>query len=52
MEPTVKIGFFGCGNVGSGVWKLLNGFSKELTDRVEDLLYVPEISLILEFLGG
>ena len=33
MEPTVKIGFFGCGNVGSGVWKLLNGFSKELTHR-------------------
>lgn len=83
MEPTVKIGFFGCGNVGSGVWKLLTGFSKEishrtglhfevkralvrdvhkkreielpegvLTDRVDDLLNDPEISIILEFLGG
>ena len=78
MEPTVKIGFFGCGNVGSGVWKLLTGFSKEishrtglhfevkralvrdvhkkreielpegvLTDRVDDLLNDPEISIIL-----
>ena len=33
MEPTVKIGFFGCGNVGSGVWKLLTGFSKEISHR-------------------
>ena len=83
MEPTVKIGFFGCGNVGSGVWKLLTGFSKEishrtglhfevkralvrdvhkkreidlpegvLTDKVNDLLDDPDISIILEFLGG
>ena len=26
MERTITIGFLGCGNVGGGVWKLLNGF--------------------------
>lgn len=83
MEKIIKVGFFGCGNVGSGVWRLLNGFSREiahrtglrfsvkrvlvrdvtrkreiefpdgvLTDRVEDVLDDPEISIVLEFLGG
>ena len=83
MDKLVKIGFLGCGNVGSGVWKLLNGFAEEiahrtglrfqvrrvlvrdlykkrevdipfelLTDRVEDVISDPEISFILEFLGG
>lgn len=83
MEKTIKIGFLGCGNVGGGVWRLLNGFSKEiahrtylrfdvkrvlvrslgkqrdiafpegvLTDRIEDVIEDPEISIVLEFLGG
>ncbi len=29
----VVIGFLGCGNVGSGVWKLLEDFRKEITHR-------------------
>ncbi|MDD3334775.1 MAG: homoserine dehydrogenase [Eubacteriales bacterium] len=33
MSQTIKIGFFGCGNVGSGVWKLLTGFAREITHR-------------------
>lgn len=83
MDKVIKIGFLGCGNVGGGVWKLLNGFAKDidhrtslkfevkralvrdltkkrtielpegvLTDRVEDVLGDPEISIVLEFLGG
>ncbi|MEG0492877.1 MAG: homoserine dehydrogenase [Clostridia bacterium] len=83
MEKTIKIGFLGCGNVGSGVWRLLNGFDREiahrtglrfeikrvlvrdmnkpreasfpegtLTSHVEDVLNDPEISIVLEFLGG
>lgn len=83
MEKVLQIGFLGCGNVGGGVWRLLNGFSKEiahrtglrfdvkrvlvrdirkqreitfpdgvLTDRVEDVICDPDISIVLEFLGG
>ena len=83
MNNSVKIGFLGCGNVGGGVWRLLNGFAKEivhrtglnfevkrvlvrdvnkqrgiefpegvLTDCVEDVICDPEISIVLEFLGG
>lgn len=79
----IQIGFFGCGNVGSGVYKLITGFQKDLEHRagvqfnikkilvrsltkvrdpeidtsllttdVNDLLNDPEISYILEFLGG
>lgn len=29
----VVIGFLGCGNVGGGVWQLLQGFEKELAHR-------------------
>ena len=83
MNKLVKIGFLGCGNVGGGVWKLLNGFADDiahrtglrfeikkvlvrslnkqreidfpdgvLTDCVDDVLNDPEISIVLEFLGG
>ena len=83
MNAVIKIGFLGCGNVGSGVWKLLEGFKQEiahrsaldfqvkrvlvrdiekarsidfpegvLTSRPEDVLEDPEISIVLEFLGG
>ncbi|MEG2207064.1 MAG: homoserine dehydrogenase [Clostridia bacterium] len=33
MEKLVKVGFFGCGNVGSGVWRLLDSFAKEIEHR-------------------
>ena len=77
MERTITIGFLGCGNVGGGVWKLLNGFADDiahrtglrfsvkrvlvrslnkkrdidfpdgvLTDRVEDVVDDPEISIV------
>ncbi|NLO84644.1 MAG: homoserine dehydrogenase [Clostridiales bacterium] len=83
MDKAVKIGFLGCGNVGSGVWRLLEGFGRDishrtglsfevkhvlvrdmtkpreidfpqgvLTDRVEDVIDDPEITIVLEFLGG
>ncbi|NLV57430.1 MAG: homoserine dehydrogenase [Clostridiales bacterium] len=79
----VHIGFLGCGNVGSGVWRLLESFGKDiqhrtdlsfhvkkvlvrdinksrgiafpegvLTRKVEDVLEDPEISIVVEFLGG
>ena len=33
MSKIIKIGFFGCGNVGSGVWKLLKGFADDISHR-------------------
>ena len=83
MGTVVTIGFLGCGNVGCGVWKLLEGFGQDiahraelqfrvkrvlvrdlnrnreiafpqgvLTDCVDDVLNDPEISIVVEFLGG
>lgn len=79
----VVIGFLGCGNVGGGVWNLLEGFQKELAHRdnlrirvkkvlvrdvnkarscavppellttdVEEVIGDPEISIVVEFMGG
>ena len=80
----VVIGFLGCGNVGGGVWNLLDNFSKEITHRnnglrirvkkalvrdvnkarscavpaellttdVEEVVNDPEISIVVEFMGG
>ena len=79
----VVIGFLGCGNVGGGVWNLLEGFRKELAHRdnlrisvkkvlvrdvnkartcavpqellttdVNDVINDPEISIVVEFMGG
>ncbi|MBR6666840.1 MAG: homoserine dehydrogenase [Clostridia bacterium] len=79
----VIIGFLGCGNVGGGVWNLLENFRKEiahrnhlsirvkkvlvrdvskarscavpaelLTTNVEDVVSDPEISIVVEFMGG
>ncbi len=79
----VVIGFLGCGNVGGGVWNLLENFSKEIAHRnhlsikvkkvlvrdvnkartcavpaellTTDVLEVvsdPEISIVVEFMGG
>lgn len=33
MDKCIRVGFLGCGNVGSGVWRLLNGFSPEIAHR-------------------
>lgn len=83
MDKVVKVGFLGCGNVGCGVWRLLENFGKEiehrtglsfevkrvlvrdsgksrgialpdgvLTTRVDDVLDDPDISIVIEFLGG
>ena len=33
MEKIIQVAFLGCGNVGGGVWKLLEGFGKEIEHR-------------------
>lgn len=79
----IAIGFLGCGNIGSGVYRLLAERGAEiernegvafcvrhalvrslgkkracdvpreiLTDRPEDVLADPEISIVMEFMGG
>ncbi|MBQ4580643.1 MAG: homoserine dehydrogenase [Clostridia bacterium] len=79
----VVIGFLGCGNVGGGVWNLLENFSKEIAHRnhlsvkvkkvlvrdvkkartcavpaellttdVSEVISDPEISIVVEFMGG
>ncbi len=79
----VVIGFLGCGNVGGGVWNLLENFRKEiahrdhlrirvkkilvrdvnkarscdvpqelLTTEVAEVVADPEISIVVEFMGG
>ena len=82
MDKTA-IGFLGCGNIGCGVYKLLETYGNEieknegvafdvkkilvrslgktraweipdalLTDNVDDVLGDPEISIVMEFMGG
>ena len=79
----IVIGFLGCGNIGVGVWELLQGFASDiahrddlavrvkkvlvrdvtkarscsvpaelLTDKPDDVLLDPEITLVAEFMGG
>ena len=80
----VVIGFLGCGNVGGGVWNLLENFRKEIAHRnnglsvrvkkvlvrdvnkartcavpaellttdVDEVVTDPEISIVVEFMGG
>ena len=79
----IAIGFLGCGNIGCGVYKLLETYGQEieknegvsfdirkilvrsvskkrswdipshlLTDQVDDVLCDPEISIVMEFMGG
>ena len=79
----IAIGFLGCGNIGCGVYKLLETYGAQmeknegvafevkkilvrslgkkrsweipealLTDRAEDVLDNPEISIVMEFMGG
>ena len=79
----IAIGFLGCGNIGSGVYRLLDERGEEiarnegvsfnvkralvrslakkracgvpqeiLTDRPEDVLDDPQITIVMEFMGG
>ena len=79
----IAVGFLGCGNIGCGVYKLLESYGKQieknegvcfdvrrilvrtpgkkrawdipqalLTDRPEEILDDPQITLIMEFMGG
>ena len=32
---TVRVGFLGCGNIGCGVWKLLNEFKEDIAHRAD-----------------
>lgn len=79
----IAIGFLGCGNIGCGVYRLLQTYGESmeanegvgftvkrmlvrdinrkrsldlpkeaLTDRAEDVLADPEISIVMEFMGG
>ena len=80
---SIAIGFLGCGNIGCGVYRLLETYGAEiernegvsfevrrilvrspgkkrgweipqslLTDRAEDVLGDPQISIVMEFMGG
>ena len=33
MTKNITVGFLGCGNVGSGVWRLLQGFGDDIEHR-------------------
>ena len=79
----IAVGFLGCGNIGCGVYKLLETYGEEilkneevafdikrilvrslgkkrswnipeelLTDNADDVLHDPEISIVMEFMGG
>lgn len=40
---TVTVGFLGCGNVGCGVWELLNGFAQELAHRNDLKIIIKKV---------
>jgi len=43
MIQKVTIGFLGCGNVGSGVWRLLEGFASDIAHRAGLTFYVKKV---------
>ncbi len=45
MVRKVKIGFFGCGNVGGGVWRLLDSFKADIEHRT-GLCFEPKRVLV------
>lgn len=45
MGKTVKVGFLGCGNVGGGVWRLLESFSADIEHRT-GLTFLPKKVLV------
>jgi len=50
MKKTVKIGFLGCGNVGGGVWRLINGFASAVDAlmAVYELVYEDKVTTLEE----
>jgi homoserine dehydrogenase len=43
MIQKVTIGFLGCGNVGSGVWRLLEGFASDIAHRAGLMFCVKKV---------
>ena len=43
MERIVTVGFLGCGNVGGGVWRLLNDFGSQLAHRTSLQFQVKKV---------
>ncbi|MFH1880936.1 MAG: homoserine dehydrogenase [Bacillota bacterium] len=43
MIHKVTIGFLGCGNVGSGVWRLLEGFATDIAHRAGLTFHVKKV---------
>ena len=43
MIQKVTIGFLGCGNVGSGVWRLLEGFASDIAHRAGLTFYIKKV---------
>ena len=43
MDKTVNIGFLGCGNVGSGVWRLLTNFREEIKHRTGLSFHIQKV---------
>ena len=43
MIKKVTIGFLGCGNVGSGVWRLLENFAGDIAHRAGLTFFVKKV---------
>lgn len=43
MIQKVTIGFLGCGNVGSGVWRLLEGFASDIAHRAGLTFHIKKV---------
>ena len=43
MTRDVSIGFLGCGNVGSGVWRLLEGFGADIEHRAGLRFHIKKV---------
>ena len=43
MSKEITIGFLGCGNVGSGVWRLLEGFGPDIEHRAGLRFHIKKI---------
>jgi len=43
MIKDITIGFLGCGNVGSGVWRLLEGFGEDIAHRAGLRFHIKKV---------
>ncbi len=43
MTKNITIGFLGCGNVGSGVWRLLEGFGADIEHRAGLRFHIKKV---------